>query len=91
MGFKQLKDRAPFKHPEVEKGWTRVDLPEIKAETSKAALFDFADPALKNNGLIWIPKACYKIRWGGSGLNPKDDTQSVLDIADWFYKKEIES
>lgn len=88
MALKDLsKPRPPYKHPKVEAGWVRVELPEVGAATDKATLFDFKDPALKNHGLIWIPKNCFKIHWAGVR---KGDDPSVLDIKEWFYQKEIE-
>lgn len=88
MAFKPLRT-IPIKHPPVELGWIRVELPEIGAGTDKATLFDFKDPKLKNHGLVWIPKSCFKIRYGGAGLIPGDDP-AVVDIKEWFYRREIE-
>lgn len=87
MAFKNITDRPPHKHPRVEMGWIRVELPEVAAETDKAILFDFKDPKLKNHGLIWIPKTCCNIRYG---FTKEGDEPSVLDIKEWFYNREIE-
>jgi hypothetical protein len=90
MAFKK-DDGKVRKHPPLEKDWTRVLLPEIKASTGKATLFDFKDTSLKGNGMIWIPSSCYKIRYRPRFTPlPGDDADDVLDIKTWFYEKEIE-
>lgn len=87
MAFKNITNRPPHKHPKVELGWIRVELPAIEASTDKATLFDFKDDKLKNNGLIWIPNSCFKTRYG---FTKEGDEPSVLDVKEWFYNREIE-
>lgn len=87
MALKNITDRPPHKHPPVELGWIRVLLPEVAGGSDKATLFDFKDAKLHNHGLIWIPKSCYKIRYG---LTKEGDDPSVIDIKEWFYRREIE-
>lgn len=79
------KRTTPGKHPPVELGFTRIELPEVEATTDKATLLGF-EYGVK----IWVPKSLFKIRWGYSGQVEGDDKQSVIDIATWFYEKEIE-
>lgn len=84
-------DGKPRKHPKLEEGWVRIVLPEIKGETVKATLFDFKDPKVGHRGLLWIPKSLYQRHWRPRFTPlPGDDKDDVLDIKEWFYKKEIE-
>ena len=90
MAFKK-DDKQPRKHPPLENDCMRFELPEIKGETTKATLFDFKDENLKNNGMVWIPKSCYTIKWRPRYEPlPGDDKEDVIDIKTWFYEKEIE-
>lgn len=77
MAFK--KRTKPIKHPKLEDGWTRIDLPEIEVTTDKAYLFDF-DGVKK-----WCPKSVCKVRYGSHLL--KEDDKDVLDIQSWWYDK----
>lgn len=90
MAFKK-EDGKPRKHPPLEAGYTRVLLPNIDGSTDKACLFNFKDTTLKDDGRVWIPRSCYKIRYRPRfNPLPGDDKDDVVDIKTWFYEKEIE-
>lgn len=81
--FKKARELKPCRHPKLENGYTRIELPEIEASTDKATLFKF-----ENNVKVWIPCSQYKIRY--SNAHPKSDP-SVLEVKNWFYDRNLVS
>lgn len=83
MPFK-TPSKVPSSHPPVEKGFTRVKYDDVGASTPKATLF-----TLEGGLKVWIPNSLHKIRWAQTNPKTPDDRHSLLDIADWFYDKNI--
>jgi hypothetical protein len=64
----------PQERPHLEDGYTRIDYLSILAETEKAYLFSLEDKE------IWIPRSQCKLHL----------VFYYVDVANWFYDKNID-
>lgn len=75
-----------FQHPPLEPNMVRLSYVSVEASTDKAVLVKLEDGAAPR----WIPKSALKFRYYTGYNNSLDvDKDSVIDVAEWFYNKEL--